>query len=55
MRALTQDPWLAEQDVLPSVNFEILPNSSSLVGTWEKQVLSARGFKRVGSHSEYAV
>jgi hypothetical protein len=22
--------------------------------TWEKQVLSARGFKRVGRHSEYA-
>ena len=22
---------------------------------WEKQVLSARGFKRVGRHSEYAV
>jgi hypothetical protein len=21
-------------------------------GTWEKQVLSARGFKRVGSHSK---
>ena len=23
--------------------------------TWEKQVLSARGFKRVGRHSEYAI
>ena len=23
--------------------------------TWEKQVLSARGFKRVGRHSEYAL
>jgi hypothetical protein len=22
---------------------------------WEKQVLSARGFKRVGRHSEYAI
>jgi hypothetical protein len=24
-------------------------------GAWEKQVLSARGFKRVGRHSEYAM
>jgi hypothetical protein len=23
--------------------------------TWEKQVLSARGFKRVGKHSEYDI
>jgi hypothetical protein len=23
--------------------------------TWEKYVLSARGFKRVGRHSEYAI
>jgi hypothetical protein len=23
--------------------------------TWEKQVLLARGFKRVGRHSEYAI
>jgi hypothetical protein len=22
---------------------------------WEKQVLSARGYKRVGRHSEYAI
>jgi hypothetical protein len=32
---------------------------SSRVGestsTWERQVLSARGFKRVGTHSEYAI
>ena len=26
-----------------------------LVVAWEKQVLSARGFKRVGRHSEYAI
>jgi hypothetical protein len=26
-----------------------------LAVTWEKQVLSARGFKRVGRHSEYAI
>ena len=26
-----------------------------VVCAWEKQVLSARGFKRVGRHSEYAV
>jgi hypothetical protein len=25
------------------------------VSTWEKQVLSARGFKRVGRHSEDAI
>jgi hypothetical protein len=25
------------------------------LGAWEKQVLSARGFKRVGRHSEYAI
>ena len=25
------------------------------VVAWEKQVLSARGFKRVGRHSEYAI
>ena len=25
------------------------------VGPWEKQALSARGFKRVGRHSEYAI
>ena len=24
-------------------------------GTWEQQVLSARGLKRVGRHSEYAI
>jgi hypothetical protein len=37
---------------------KILPDSSGnviVVGAWEKQVLSARGFKRVGSHSEYAI
>jgi hypothetical protein len=27
----------------------------SMWQTWEKQVLSARGFKRVGRHSEYAM
>jgi hypothetical protein len=26
-----------------------------LVETWEKQVLSARGFRRVGRRSEYAI
>ena len=25
------------------------------LGTWEKQVLSARGFKRVGRHPEYSI
>jgi hypothetical protein len=25
------------------------------VHAWEKQVLSARGFKRVGRHSEHAI
>ena len=25
------------------------------LGAWEKQVLSARGLKRVGRHSEYAI
>ena len=31
--------------------------ASNLPGpqTWEKQVLSARGFKRAGRHSEYAI
>ena len=28
--------------------------SSMFTKAWEKQVLSARGFKRVGKHSEYA-
>jgi hypothetical protein len=26
-----------------------------LLGAWEKQVLSARGLKRVGRHSEHAI
>ena len=30
-------------------------SSSSLVCTWEQQALSARGVKRVGRHSEYAI
>jgi hypothetical protein len=29
-----------------------MPNG---LGTWEKQALLARGFKRVGRHSEYAI
>jgi hypothetical protein len=27
----------------------------ALLDTWEKQDRSARGFKRVGRHSEYAI
>ena len=27
----------------------------AVVGAWEKQVLSARGLRRVGRHSEYAI
>ena len=30
-------------------------SSALIVCTWEEQVLSARGFKRVGRHSEYAI
>jgi hypothetical protein len=30
------------------------PASIDTLPAWEKQALSARGFKRVGRHSEYA-
>ena len=30
-----------------------VPPWMRMLQTWEKQVLSARGFKRVGRHSEY--
>jgi hypothetical protein len=34
----------------------VLPDRApSRHNTWEKHVLSARGFKRVGRHSEYAI
>ena len=46
------------RDVAASSSFTMERRSAWLrlaSGTWEKHVLSARGFKRVGRRSEYAI
>ena len=43
-----RDPTLAKDRLVPLLRV-------SLLIAWEKQVLSARGFKQVGRHSEYAI
>jgi hypothetical protein len=56
-------PWFPEDvtsimELFAAMIAQIVPVFSSStvpVWTWEKQVLSARGFKRIGRHSEHAI